>query len=55
MFDLIFLVLSIFIGGHMIFFPEEILERPACKIKSKRMIRVWGVLFIVARVLLAIA
>lgn len=32
----------------MILFPEKVLERPGCKIKSKAMIRVCGVIVIIA-------
>ncbi len=55
MFSLMWIALCIFIGGPMIFFPEKILERPACKVKSKGMVRVCGVVIIVAGVISGIA
>lgn len=51
MMGLMWIVLCMFIGGPMIFFPEKILARPACKIKSKTMIRVCGVIIIVASII----
>lgn len=55
MIGLMWIVLCIFIGGPMIFFPGKILERPGCKIKSKGMIQVCGVLIIVAGLISGIA
>lgn len=51
MIDLLWIILCIFLGTPMIFFPEKILERPACKIKSKAMIRACGVLIIAISVI----
>ena len=51
MIGLMWIALCIFLGAPMIFFPEKILERPACKIKSKGMVRVCGVIIILAGVL----
>ncbi len=48
---LLLIALCIFIGGPMIFFPEKILERPACKIKTKGMVRVCGVVIIAAAII----
>lgn len=48
MMELMWIALCIFIGAPMIFFPEKVLERPACKIKSKTMVRVCGVIVIIA-------
>ena len=53
MMDLLWIILCVFLGAPMIFSPGKILERPACKIKSKAMIRACGVLIIVIAVIQA--
>ncbi len=55
MIGLMWLILCIFIGAPMIIFPQKILERPACKIKSAGMVRLCGVIVIAVGILNSIS